>query len=618
MLRRQPSPSRVPTIHLPFHHRCGACGRSFASDGSMTAVARRDNAFTKYQILGIFAPFYLPNGALELDKLYYPCDVEGCGRCADAPMAIACHHDCLNLFFDEIKGQDRFMKLWIASTWKDPCYRCPPLLLPPSDNPEACIDAAGFVCRRPSLVKLPPSVQRMILDLCGDDVFLWRYTTVCELARQINWAPSFAGTLPLGEIHGWSRTQEPTVLQSLNDGQPLEAHTNSAQLRAAKSSNEQYILLVIDSQGLRDIVRLHELVDRRRSRSEKLRYISGPVESFSGFSVDFMYGLARLVVPSGRKVQVWHSQVPPNNEMMIDSVGPPPDLAPRTSLFSASRFISIDLSKCEGLTVFSSPHGVVAIYAHTTEKSFALKAYEEIFPLQLRHSAIWSYVPLRPTDEVLSLGLRFQCSQGRRWLPSLIIRLKSGQHTIGPWYNPEDGPAEDYTFPVRGRPTLVYEAPTHYSIPSLTVWPQTAFCKEEVQTLEARLPPLRDPHFSMAPLENIHTVKVYSDGAPGFCRGMIITYYDSTIRVVGECRWALKEVMLYKNPSKLFYYQREYSGHRASSDAPRMEAADVVFDADEIVAPASCHGEGWRSCELSGNLHFWFNARESHLTVHQA
>uniref|UniRef100_A0A8H7NMI4 Uncharacterized protein n=1 Tax=Bionectria ochroleuca TaxID=29856 RepID=A0A8H7NMI4_BIOOC len=258
-------------------------------------------------------------------------------------------------FFDEIAPQDRFLKLWTASTWRDPCYRCPPSVLPPSDNPAACIRAAILVCNMPLLARLPHNVQHMIFELCGDPL-PWRYTTVCELARRMNCDPFFDGTLSLDEIHTWSRRRVPTLSQTLDRGQPSEVHGSRLELPVAEVSNEGYILLVVDSQGLRDILRVAELVDSPGFRSEKLRFISGPAESFSGFFVDFKYGLARLIVPSGRQVQVWESEVPPDSQMIIDPAGPSPDLAPHTSLFfAASHFVSIDLEKCDGLTVFSSP-----------------------------------------------------------------------------------------------------------------------------------------------------------------------------------------------------------------------------------------------------------------------
>ncbi|KAK7212527.1 hypothetical protein V2G26_019705 [Clonostachys chloroleuca] len=241
---------------------------------------------------------------------------------------------CLNVVYDKGAPQDCLLKLWTAGTWRNPCYRFPPLLLPPSDSPTSRIEAATRVF--PSLARLPPNVQHMILKLCEDDAFLWRYATVYELARRMNWDYFCAGTLSFDEIHTWSRRPVPKLPQTLNYGLPSGANTISPDLPIARAINEGYILLIIDSQGLRDILRLPELVDRPDYRSEGLRFISGPAESFSGFSVDFKYGPARLIVPPGRKVQVWRSQVPPNNEMIIDSEGPSPELALHTDLFSFS------------------------------------------------------------------------------------------------------------------------------------------------------------------------------------------------------------------------------------------------------------------------------------------
>lgn len=98
---------------------------------------------------------------------------------------------------------------------------------------------------------------------------------------------------------------------------------------------------------------------------------------------------------------------------------------------------------------------------------------------------------------------------------------------------------------------------------------------------------------------------------------MLITYKDLTNRFVGECRWGRQSVMLYQSPSRLFYYQGQFRAQNAPWSAPRVEVSDVAFESKYFVTPGSCHREGWRSCELRGNLHFWFNARESHLTVHQ-
>ncbi|CAG9986407.1 unnamed protein product [Clonostachys byssicola] len=598
--------SQVPTIHLPFDHRCGACGRAFQDENSVTAVARLDDTtFTTYRIIGTFTTYDAPKPTVRRYESYYPCEADGCALCDDAPEAIACHNDCLNVVYDKRAPQDCLLKLWTAGTWRNPCYRSPPLLLSPSDNPTSRMEAAVHVF--PSLARLPHNVQHMILKDC-DDAFLWRYATVYELARRMNWDHFYAGTLSIDRIHSWSRPQE----------LPSEANTIIEDLPVEGANNEGYILLIIDSQGLRDILRLPELWDRPDYCSEGLRFISGPAESFSGFSVDFKYGLARLIVPPGRKVQFWRSHSPPNNQMIIDSEGPSPDFPLYTGLFSASHFVSIDLNKCYGLTVFSSPRGVVGMHAHTPESPLAMEAFERLRPRQLKQSVIWFYVPLGPHEKVLSLGLRFQYTQGRRMLPSLIIRLQSGRYTIGPWYNAQNGPAGDLTFQVRGRPTLLYEVPPRYSLSTLTVLPQTEVSKE-LQTLKARVPQLwtPHPHFSSARLENIDKVLVFSDLAPGFCRGMLITYKDSKKKFVGECRWGHQSLRVYQSPLRLFYYQGAFRAQNAPRSAPLVEVSDVVFDSRYFVTPASCHREGWRSCELKGELHFWFNACESHVSVHQ-
>ncbi|VUC31983.1 unnamed protein product [Clonostachys rosea] len=589
----------VPTLHLPFARRCGACGRALKFEDSVIA--------------GEFITAFAPDGTKQMDGTYCPGDADSCHFCANAPEATACHPDCFFRFCTEIKGQDRSRKLSIASTWRDPCYHCPTLLLPPADNN---VDAVEDVCRIPSLTYLPDSVQHMGLKIRGDPA-VWRYHSVSELALELNCAPSFAGKLALDQIHRWSRGQVPTLSQTLSDGQPSAAHTSRPELPVAKASKKPYILFIIDSQGIRHILRVAELVDRPDHRSEKLRYISGPAESFSGFSVQFMFGLARLIVPPGRKVQIWRSEVPPKLPMMINAVEPSPDLASNMGYFRASCFKSIDLERCDGLTVFSTPHGVLAIHGHTPEDPFPLKTLEDLHPLQLRHSATWFFVPLVENDELLSLGLRFQNNQGRLTLPSFIIRLESGKYTIGPWYKAEDGPAEEYTFQIVGKPTLVYEI-SKFSIPSLTVLPQTPIYKK-VKTLDATLPQLMHGHFSWAPLEDIYRVMVFFDRYSGFCKGMIITYDDLTNRVLGECRWGPQPVIIYENPSRLFYFQGEHRRYNASWYVPSLKVSDVRFAGDGYRAPPACyHGMGWRSCELSGRLHFWYNSRESHISVHQA
>lgn len=72
-----------------------------------------------------------------------------------------------------------------------------------------------------------------------------------------------------------------------------------------------------------------------------------------------------------------------------------------------TRFTTLDLRRCDGLTFFIVPDGVHAIHAHTPESPNAVEAFERL-GLYYNGPVTWFYLPLAAHDEVLSIGLRLR------------------------------------------------------------------------------------------------------------------------------------------------------------------------------------------------------------------
>lgn len=155
-------------------------------------------------------------------------------------------------------------KLWIAATWRLPWPHSPPLLLPsrPEDNVQECIYLASDVCKLPRLKDLPSELAIMTIQF-SRPLSLWRYASVTTLARELDRAQDSLQAIPLNKIAYWDRGSRP-ILSSRDQG---------------------IVQLAIDARGLKQICRIKEYPEYRRS--SQFLYITGEAQQLSGIEVHF-------------------------------------------------------------------------------------------------------------------------------------------------------------------------------------------------------------------------------------------------------------------------------------------------------------------------------------------
>ncbi|CAI6095153.1 unnamed protein product [Clonostachys chloroleuca] len=595
----EPSP-----IHVRLHPNCGACGLLFEPGANITALKHHENALIRIDAQTFPSPkdqrfhWAVVEDGSSADKRYQFCRLGNCPICGVNGESITCHSDCFNLWMKSMGNGDGSHKLWVAATWRYPWANCPELRLPPVDNVMSYMDCAKEALEWPDLAKLPAELKTYIVELSGPTE-IGRYASVLQLMSEMASDRPFVATLPLDNIMYWTRGGQPTV---------------------SHASNGEELQLIIDARGLREIRWVTKPMEDLTARSDHMLYISGPIQQFSKIEVAFQNGLARLIPLFSQEIGLWDSPAGLRRGTIISGDEPshPPHLMYKPPI---TRFTTLDLRRCDGLTFFIVPDGVHAIHAHTPESPNAVEAFERL-GLYYNGPVTWFYLPLAAHDEVISIGLRLRRFGRDGLTPTFLIHLRSGHYVIGPH---RDGAVFDVLLETHGRPVLIYEPWSDIQlvphINQIAVSPQTGV-KAQYRFIPARgSRPLDVSCLSSAPLENVESMDVFRTAANGPCVGFIFTYRNGWQRSVGQCRLGLDIVTTYQKPVKLYHVFRPHNTtewRRGLMGAVYVDIAteehpdvDRFYPLDAERRPTHF----WAHSEMQGVLHFWSKADGSYLQI---
>jgi hypothetical protein len=127
------------------------------------------------------------------------------------------------------------------------------------------MDCAKEALAWPDIAKLPAELKTQIVELSGPTK-IGRIASVLQLVSEVAEDRPFVATLPLDNIKYWCRGGQPTV---------------------SHASNGEQVQLTIDARGLMEICWVTEPMKNRTARSDRMLYISGPIEQFSNVEVAF-------------------------------------------------------------------------------------------------------------------------------------------------------------------------------------------------------------------------------------------------------------------------------------------------------------------------------------------
>ncbi|CAG9986409.1 unnamed protein product [Clonostachys byssicola] len=599
-----PEPGQPVPIHVRLHSHCGACGLLFEPGANITALKHHGSA-----LIRINARQYPEPGAPtfpefqdgpDADRRYQFCRLGSCPICGVNGESITCHSDCFNLWMRTMGNGDGLYKLWVAATWRYPWVNSPVLRLPPWDEPASYMGCATDVLEYPDLARLPLELKAAIVKFSGPTE-IGRFASVLQLMSDMAADRPFVATLPLGSIKYWNRGSRPRIFHA---------------------SNGEVVQLIIDARGLMEIRWVTKPMEDFTVRSDDMLYITGPIEQFSRIEVAFQNGLARLKLPFRQEIDLWDSPATLRRGTIISGDEPahPSHLMYKMPI---SRFATLDLRRCNGLTFFIVPDGVHAIHAHTPESPSAVEAFERL-RLYYAGPVSWFYVPLAADDEVLDIGLRLRRLAHNGTTPTFLIHLRSGHYAIGPHL---EGAVFDVLLQTHGRPVLIYEPWSDIQlvpqINQIAVFPQTGI-KAQYRFIPSRGARPSEPCcLSTAPLEGVESMDVFRSEANGPCVGFILTYRDGRQRSVGQCRLGLDVVSTYRKPVKLYQSFRpsnisSYTMRRGVLGTLYVDIATEEHPDVERVYPHDVDRrptQFWAASEMQGTLKFWFQAEGSFLRI---
>uniref|UniRef100_A0A0B7K4C9 Uncharacterized protein n=1 Tax=Bionectria ochroleuca TaxID=29856 RepID=A0A0B7K4C9_BIOOC len=406
---------------------------------------------------------------------------------------------------------------------------------------------------------------------------LWRYASVTTLARELDRAQDSLKAIPLNKIAYWDRGSRP-ILSSRDQG---------------------IVQLAIDARGLKQIYRIKEYPEYRRS--SQFLYITGEAQQLSGIEVHFNLGLGRLSVPDSLSLQLWDSPALPP----YCFIQPPQ----QQSTSHVGRFTTVNLNECYGLTFFILGNGICAIHTHTSTSPSAGETFNTLTP-HIRTVVAWFYLPLA-NEKIVSLGLRFQVIANLYLRPCFLIQLRSGNHVIGPHHT---GEVMDITVPVQDQAILAYELPKETYISTIAV-SSTINARHRNHFLQPSTPPFQPGYpgyFSSATLKGAISITIYHDQNSSFCRGMVLIYNDNTRRTLGQCRVGEDIATMHEAPTGLYYASVQY---KLEGVKPLLAAVIVEVATSVCQEPEKDEDQRWTFSPMSGFANFWFNADESALKI---
>lgn len=152
--------------------------------------------------------------------------------------------------------------------------------------------------------------------------------------------------------------------------------------------------------------------------------------------------------------------------------------------------------------------------------------------------------------------------------------------------------------PTTGRPMLVHN--DLYGSVSLL----RENSKPTNHYLQTRTPLLTSPAYvTQAPLDNVVVVQTCRDRETGHCRGFVFQYDDGRVKSVGQCRLGGDETRCVENPARLCF-------------TTVGDILSVVFASNDAHLHTAVDSDAkWECYEMSGTLDFWFNRKQSKISI---
>ena len=260
----------------------------------------------------------------------------------------------------------------------------------------------------PGLKLLPPELIEMVRGHSESGTF-WRYISAMSFGRELSKTPigtaasSLATSIPLGDILGWTRGREPTLVQS--------------------PDRSLVVRLTIDYRGIRQVERLPRRPPYQQFRSDSMAFAIQDEDQLRDIIVQFKVRLLSGKVINIRLLGLmWHQYNVLRLELPGKTLGfhiwdmpNPPDW--KDCRFSghvpqSTRFRTIDLRGVTGLTFFFAFSKVYGIHAHTPTLPYATRTFKHLSKRR-QAGVTWLYLPIPTGEEIIALGVRLRQLEGR-------------------------------------------------------------------------------------------------------------------------------------------------------------------------------------------------------------
>ncbi|KAM6520197.1 hypothetical protein FALCPG4_013750 [Fusarium falciforme] len=572
-------------IHLSVRTHCDACGFYLLVGEPFLCI--ECPATGQPRVYGLFRlPLHCPLGqtfhGLRL------CRQPFCDACNEAPDVATLHTECFNVFMQKCTATDKLERLACFATWREPWHASPSLGLRPRLDIKRAVHLAADLCDMQRLRSLPLEIAEMIQRLSESAVF-WRYASVMEFVDRAsttwNTEKQALSSYDIAQIDSWERGLSLILTRSSRSSTP-----------------NAVIRIKIDSCGISSIERLLEAPSPSNSRSDSLAYIVEAEHSLRNTTVNFKFGLCRLVpLPGVNLLHIWDKPCP---QRPVDCVLYSSSQLSKQSWFRQLR--TIDPRGCTGVTFFLGSE-TWAIHAHSSLEPTAESTFHKLSQ-ERQHNVVWVHVPLPAKDCVEAFGIQNEWSNTgtpRQGACYLIRTTLCGDITIGSYQRGETT--------VLSRTTaygiaLVYDVPEFSPISFLGV---TSNSKDQVEFTPnspvSSLPPFRRPFFSSAPLSGVVRAEIFRDPDTGFCRGILLTYGNGGQRALGQCRVGIDCSKTCTLPTWICIANFQHSPPKRGY---RLQVSEVeVTHATEHTH--RFQGVQWECFPMKGWLEFWFRRQES-------
>jgi hypothetical protein len=189
------------------------------------------------------------------------------------------------------------------------------------------------------------------------------------------------------------------------------------------------------------------------------------------------------------------------------------------------------------------------------------------------------------------------------------------------------GRVNDFVCQTSGRPLLLHNVrsgsisnPTtkNARVHTAGIAVTAAYPMEDIvqrhSTLLSGKQPFEQACFSSAPLKEVASVDVFSDGEFRICTGILLRYADGTRRSLGQCRLGYDDVTHVEEPIYWCYTPTTY---RLANYHGEISGFLVQFLPRELHCHQSSAQQSmeWTCYGMEGTVEFWFNSTSMQLNI---